>query len=153
MKIQDLLLFVIQPNLGSPWPESEGKEEEFRPSWYPGKAWRVEYTFSWPALPLESIPLGSEVRGIWKYEVLKEGSDDAGDYYLLKVSPEKRVDETFHYEVKIGVEDLVAREVKRVQGGEAKILTLNRIPKISERALFSEDGETLLKEFLLEIKE
>jgi hypothetical protein len=145
MQMEDLVAIVLDVNLGAPWPEMIDK----KPHWPVGRSWRVEYTFSSPAVPLQGLALGNEVRGVWRYEVIGEEKDEkTGDELVnLRVSPERRGAAGYHFIATYRRRDLQLLAVRRFEGDEERPFELKKLPPLDQGVSRSEDGRTFERSF------
>src|SRR5437764_1601352 len=110
MQIEDLMTLILDPNLGAPWPDVIEK----RLDWKVGRKWRVEYTFTSPGVPLHALTIGTDVRGIWRYEVIGEEKHDRdGEIVILRITPEKRGSAGYHFIAQYKKDTLLLLRAKR----------------------------------------
>lgn len=145
MQVEDLAAFVLDLNLGTPWPELIDR----KPHWPVGRKWRVEYTFSTPAVTLEALAVGSEIRGVWRYEVVSEEKDEQTkeETVTLRVSPERRGAEGYHFLATYRKRDLMLLRVKRFQADQERPFTLKKLPPLDQGVSRSDDGKTFERKF------
>ena len=144
MQIEDLLTVVLDPNLGAPWPEVIGR----RPDWVVGRKWRVEYTFSAPGIPLHAIAIGSDVRGVWRYEVIADDTDESGqELVTLRITPERRGSAGHHFIATYRKDTLLLLRAKRYEGDMERPFELRRLPQLDQEVKRSEDGKAHERKF------
>lgn len=145
MQMEDLAAIVLDLNLGTPWPDLIDK----KPHWPVGRKWRMEFTFTTPAMPLQALALGNEVRGVWRYEVIAEEKDgESGEEILsLRVSPERRGAAGYHFVARYRKRDLQLLSVKRYEGDEERPFELKKLPPLDQGVSRSEDGKTYERTF------
>src|SRR5688572_1148234 len=144
MQIEDLATVILDPNLGAPWPDVIEK----RFDWVVGRKWRVEYTFSSPGVPLHALAIGSEVKGIWRYEVIAEETDPQGQQLItLRVSPERRGSAGYHFIAQYRKDTLLLLRAKRYEGDMERPFELRRLPPLEQEVKKSEDGKTYERTF------
>lgn len=145
MQIEDLAAFVLDLNLGTPWPELIDK----KPHWPVGRKWRVEYTFTTPAVPLQALALGNEMRGVWRYEVVSAEKDEqtGEDLVTLRVSPERRGKEGYHFLAVYRVRDLMLLRATRHEGDTQRPFELKKLPPLDQGVSRAEDGKTFERKF------
>ncbi len=145
MQIEDLIAIVLDPGLGCPWPETIPE----RPHWPVGRKWRVEYAFASPALTLEALALGGEVRGIWRYEVIANEQDPATgeETITLRVAPERRGAAGTHFLATYRARDLLLLKVRRFEGDEERPFELHRMPPLEQAVSRAEDGKSFERTF------
>jgi len=144
MQIEDLLTIVLDPNLGAPWPEVMGR----RPDWTVGRRWRVEYAFTAPGLPLHGVALGDEVRGVWRYEVIAEEKDEAGnDVVVLRISPERRGSAGYHFIAHYRKDTLLLLRARRYEGDMERPFELRRLPTLEQTIEKAPDGASFERRF------
>ena len=144
MQIEDLAMIVLDPNLGCPWPELIDR----RPKWDVGRKWRVEYSFSSPAIPLSALALGTEVRAVWRYEVIaRDKQEDGTETVTLRVSPERRGAAGYHFVARYRANDLLLLDVKRFEGDLELPFKLRKLPPLDQGVTRSEDGRTFVRTF------
>ncbi len=143
MQVEDLLTVVLDPNLGTPWPETIQRLD-----WVVGRRWRVEYTFAAPGVPLHALAVGSEVRGVWRYEVIAEEQNERGeDILTLRISPERRGSAGYHFIAQYRKDTLLLLRAKRYEGDLERPFELRRLPPLDQDVRKSEDGRTFDRRF------
>jgi hypothetical protein len=145
MQMEDLLAIVLDLNLGTPWPELIDK----KPHWPVGRKWRMEYTFSSPAVPLQGLALGTEVRGVWRYEVIADAKDEQSgeEQVTLRVSPERRGAAGYHFIAVYRKRDLQLLHVKRYEGENERPFEMKKLPPLDQGVSRSEDGRSYERTF------
>lgn len=146
MQIEDLMTVILDPNLGAPWPEVIGK----RYDWVIGRKWRVEYTFGAPGVPLHALAVGSDVRGIWRYEVIADEPNDKGEEIVtLRITPERRGSAGYHFIAQYRKDTLLLLRAKRYEGDIERPFELRRLPPLDQSVKKSEDGRTFERTFTM----
>jgi hypothetical protein len=146
MQIEDLAAIVLDPNLGATWPDGLEK-----PQWTVGRKWRVEWTFTAPAIGLEALALGSEVRGVWRYEVIGEERDPSTNEEIvtLRVSPERRGAAGYHFLATYRKRDLALLRARRFEGDRERPFELRKLPPVDQSFQRAADGKTFERTFTM----
>lgn len=147
MQINDLVQIVLDPNLGAVWPS---RQIDFELEWYKGRKWRVEYTFSSPAVPVAALAVGNEVRGVWRYEVLETVEEEDGTKKVtLRISPERRGFEGYHFIATYELPSLRLLTVERFEGAEKRPFELRRLPPLDQAVSKAPDGRSYTRSFVM----
>jgi hypothetical protein len=129
MQLEQLLQVVMDPNLGRGWPREAGPV----PAWPVGARWRVEYTFTSPAVSASALALGNEVRAVWRYEVLAhESAADGADTVVLRISPERAGGAGYHILATYDRRTLRLLDARRFAGDRELPLELIALPPLEE---------------------
>ncbi|RME73089.1 MAG: hypothetical protein D6776_07700 [Planctomycetota bacterium] len=129
MQIEQLLQIVLDPQLGRGWPAEAGPV----PRWPVGARWRVEYTFTPPALPASALALGSELRAIWRYEVVEaQEREDGTPTVTLRISPERGAPPHYFVLATYDRRDLRLLEARRFEGERELPLFSLELPPLDE---------------------
>jgi hypothetical protein len=146
MQIEELITVILDPNLGAPWPDVIEK----RLDWTVGRKWRVEYTFSAPGVPLHALAVGAEVRGVWRYEVIKDEVDASGaPIVTLRISPERRGAAGYHFIAQYRKDTLLLLRAKRYEGDIERPFELRRLPPLEQEVKRAEDGRSYERRFAM----
>lgn len=144
MQIEDLITVILDPNLGTPWPDTIAHKLD----WVVGRKWRVEYTFNAPGVPLHALAVGNEVTGIWRYEVIAEEQNDRGeDILTLRISPERRGPAGYHFIAQYRKDTLLLLRAKRYEGDIERPFEMRRLPALDQDIRKSEDGRAYERRF------
>jgi len=148
MQINDLIQIVLDPNLGTAWPRNQ---IDFELEWYKGRRWRVEYTFSSPAVPIAALAVGNQVGGVWRYEVVDIGEqpDDGKQIVTLRISPERRGADGFHVIAKYELPSLRFLGAERFQGEQRRPFELRHLPPLDQAVSRAPDGRSFARTFLM----
>ncbi|MFC1705678.1 hypothetical protein ACFL59_02515 [Planctomycetota bacterium] len=147
MEINDLVQIVLDPNLGVAWPS----QLDFEFDWHKGRKWRVEYAFSSPAVPVAALAVGNEVRGVWRYEVVEVGDDAEGKPTVtLRISPERRGFEGYHFLVTYARSSLQILSTKRFEGPTRLPFELRPLPPLQQAVARLEDGRSFTRTFTMQ---
>ncbi|MHC4829701.1 MAG: hypothetical protein ACYTFT_05000 [Planctomycetota bacterium] len=147
MQINDLVQIVLDPNLGCPWPKNQ---LDFELEWYKGRKWRVEYTFASPAVPVAALAVGNQVRGVWRYEVIEIESDDEGkESVTLRISPERRGFEGYHFIATYELPSLRLLTVERFEGQFKRPFDLQPLPPLDQAVSRAGDGRSVNRSFVM----
>lgn len=139
METEQLLNFVLDPSLGTKWPE----QGPAMPRWLPGQSWRVEYTFRAPAVPVAAAALGDCVTAVWRYRVLEHDERaDGTPVVVLRVSPERERAGSYYLVATYNRESLELLDAKRFQGERQLPFTLKRLPPLQQSVKVGTDGRS-----------
>jgi hypothetical protein len=147
MQIQDLVHIVLDPNLGSVWPSNQ---LDFKLDWYKGRKWRVEYTFSSPAVPIAALSIGNQVSAVWRYEVVEQTAQaDGKEVVTLRVSPERRGTDGYHIIATYEMPSLRLLTAERFEGEQKRPLELRRLPPLDQSVARAPDGRSYSRSFVM----
>lgn len=153
MQIQDLIQIVLDPNLGAAWPKNQ---LDFELEWYKGRRWRVEYKFSSPAVPVLALAVGNECGGVWRYEVVDIGeqeADDSGEagkkIVTLRISPERRGADGYHLIARYEMPSLRLLSAERFEGEQKRPFELRRLPPLDQSLSADPDGRSYTRSFVM----
>jgi len=147
MQIEDLIQIVLDPNLGTAWPSNQ---LDFELEWYLGRRWRVEYTFSSPAVPIAALAVGAEVRGTWRYEVVElTETEDGTRIVRLRISPERRGADGYHFIATYELPSLRFVGAERFEGELKRPFMLRRLPPLNQSVRAAPDGRSYERSFVM----
>ena len=141
MRIENLLAFLLDPHFGGSWPPGpDGRAAPFRPTWKLGDTWRVEVTFRRPALPL-----GQDVRGIWRYTVVGEEVRDGVECFVVEVAQDRAGERKGYFRAAYRRSDLALIEATRYEGGEERRFDFKPWGGLQETCEWGPEGEGLVR--------